>query len=57
MKVANVTVTAIAQGLARGRHVSWKDVAEAAKLLKIPFGVVRRGKGCRAGRGFCGSRF
>ncbi len=30
MNVASVTVMAMAQGLARGRHVSWKDVAAAA---------------------------
>ena len=30
MNVASVTVMAMAQGLARGRHVSWNDVAAAA---------------------------
>jgi hypothetical protein len=31
MKVARVTVTAITQGLALGRHVSWKVRVAAAK--------------------------
>lgn len=30
MNVARVTVTAIAQGLARGRHVSWKEEVAVA---------------------------
>ena len=30
MKVARVTVMAMAQGLARGRHVSWNVVVAAA---------------------------
>lgn len=34
MNVASVTVTAITQGLARGRHVSWKEgVAVAANQV------------------------
>jgi hypothetical protein len=31
MKVAMVTVNAITQGLARGRHVSWNESVAAAK--------------------------
>jgi hypothetical protein len=40
MKVASVTVTAMAQGLARGRHVSWKlrVAAAAAKGLLLTTG-------------------
>jgi len=38
MKVARVTVIAMAQGLARGRHVSW-NVAVAAAATPRPFGI------------------
>lgn len=48
MKVASVTVMAMAQGLARGRHVSWNvDVAAAATpdpfWVELVF-VCRRGR-------------
>jgi len=36
MKVARVTVMAMTQGLARGRHVSWKE-GEAAEASAGPF--------------------
>jgi hypothetical protein len=41
MKVAMVTVMAMAQGLARGRHVSWND-AVAAAAMAAPFCVSLR---------------
>jgi hypothetical protein len=36
MKVASVTVKAMTQGLARGRHVSWKEAGLAADARRGP---------------------
>jgi hypothetical protein len=49
MKVASVTVIAMAQGFARGRHVSWNVGVAAAANEAIPPGAMQRSDGgcCR----------
>jgi hypothetical protein len=49
MKVASVTVMAMAHGFARGRHVSWNVGVAAAANEAIPPDVVPRSdeSGCR----------
>ncbi len=53
MKVAMVTVMAMTQGLARGRHVSWNDAvaADMAAPYKFPaLGLMQLGVYRRSGQ-------